>query len=209
MADREREYLHIPRDADFPTLPIPTDFQDYAHAYYIGAKELWEKTGKDRYGGVPWPDNLVYPILFLIHHFLELEMKSGIELTYSIGHITGEITDEQDWWSHNLRKLLSLLKANLAVLDEIPEGRPSEPTCELIEDMAKFGVLGESLRYPLATVAKRKREEAFGNTRIWGLIPDIEATIAAADGAWKDLNGLISYLIDYQDMMIDAQSELS
>ena len=206
MTDSERKYLHIPRDADFPTLPIPTDFQDYSLAYYLGAKELWEKTGKDQPTGVPVPDTLVYPILFLVHHFLELELKSGIELTYSIGHMTGEITDEEDWRSHNLRKLLFLLKANLVILDGMPKGRPTEPTCELIEDMAKFGVLGESLRYPLATVTKKKREEAFGNTRIWGLIPDIEATIAAADEAWKDLNVLISYLGDYEEWSLRTRS---
>ena len=155
------------------------------------------------------PDTLVYPILFLVHHFLELELKSGSALTYSIGNITGKTTEKPDLRSHDLRNLLSLLKANLAILDGMPEGCPSEPTCELIEDMAKFGVLGESLRYPLATVTKKKREKAFGNTRLCGLIPDIGATIAAADGAWEDLNGLISYLVDYEDMMIDAQSELS
>ena len=79
MADSKREYLCIPRGATFPTLPVPTDFQDYSHAYFIGAKTLWEKT-KDQYTGVPIPDNLVYPILFLVHHFLELELKSAIEL---------------------------------------------------------------------------------------------------------------------------------
>ena len=206
MADSECECLRIPKDADFPTLPIPADFQDYSLAYYLGAKELWEKTGKHQPDGVPRPDTLIYPILFLVHHFLELELKSGIELTYSIGHMTGEVTDEQDWRSHNLRKLLLLLKANLAILDGMPEGRPNESTCELIEDMAKFGVLGESLRYPLTTVKKEKREEAFGNTRIWGLIPDIGATIAAADGAWKDLNGLISYLADYEEWSFRTRS---
>ena len=199
MADSERKYLHIPRDAEFPTLTIPTDFQDYSLAYYLGAKELWEKTGKHQPTGVPVPDTLVYPILFLVHHFLELELKSGIELTYSIGYMTGEITEEPDLRSHDLKHLLSLTNAGLAKLAGIPEGRPTKPTCELIEDMAKFGVLGESLRYPLATVTKKKREEAFGNTRIWGLIPDIGATIAAADRAWKDLNGLISYLADYEE----------
>jgi hypothetical protein len=206
MSVTNREYLRIPRNATFPTLPVPTDFQEYAHAYYLGAKELWETTRKHQPTGVPVPDTLVYPILFLVHHFLELELKSGIELTYSIGHMTGEITDEQDWRSHNLRKLLFLLKANLAILDGVPVGRLNEPTCELIEDMAKFGVLGESLRYPLATVTKKKREEAFGNTRIWGLIPDIGATIAAADEAWKDLNVLISYLGDYEEWSLRTRA---
>ena len=208
MAALEREYLRIPRNADFPTLPIPTDFQDYAFAYYLGAKELWEKTGEHQPTGVPVHNPLVFPVLFLVHHFLELELKSGIELTYSIGNRTGEIAEEPDLWSHDLRNLLSLLKANLAILDRMPEGCPNEPTCELIEDMARFGVLGELLRYPLATVTKKKRKQAFGNTRLCGLIPDIGATITAADGAWKDLNGLISYLVDYEDM-IDVQSELS
>ena len=39
----------------FPTLPVPTDFQDYAHAYFIGAKELWgkdwERSGTEEYPG--------------------------------------------------------------------------------------------------------------------------------------------------------------
>ena len=126
VSDLEHEYLRIPRDADFPTLPIPTDFQDYSLAYNLGTKELWETTGKHQPTGVSVPDTLVYPKLFLVHHFLELELKSGIELTNSVGHITGEITDAQDWRSHDLDHLLSLLKANLAILDGMPEGCPSE-----------------------------------------------------------------------------------
>ena len=209
MADREREYLHIPRDADFPTLPIPTDFQDYAHAYYIGAKELWEKTGKDRYRGVPWPDNLVYPILFLVYHFLELELKAGIELTYSIGNMTGEITEKPDWQgrkllSHDLDHLLSLLKANLAKLGGLPNGRPSEPTCKLIEDVAKFGMLGQSLRYPITTVNKKTREKAILEKRLDGFIPDVANVIEEAEKAWLDFGGLISYLIHCEEILIDA-----
>ena len=201
LADTKREYLRIPRDATFPTLPVPTDFQDYAHAYFIGAKALWEKTGKDQYSGVPYPDNLVYPILFLVHHFLELELKSGIELTYSIGNMTGELTEEQGWRSHNLNYLLSILKKNLHTLNYIPEGSPSELTCELIEDMAKFGMLGESLRYPIMTVRKETREKALGRKWPDGLIPDVAAVIGATDKAWLDFGGLISYLIEYKDSL--------
>ena len=128
MTDSDREYLRIPRDATFPTLPVPTDFQEYAFAYYLGAKELWEKTGKDQPNQVPMPNNLVYPILFMIHHFLELELKSGIELTYSIGHMTGELTDEQVWRSHDLNSLLTLMKGNLGrwpvYLKEVPRNQP-------------------------------------------------------------------------------------
>ena len=204
MADSEREYLRIPRDATFPTLPVPTDLEEYAYGYYLGAKNLWKKTGKDHHCGVPIPDNLVYPILFLVHHFLELELKSGIQLTRSIGHMTGEITEEQNWRSHDLDHLLSLLKANLAKLDEIPEGRPSEATCDLIEDMAKFGMLGESLRYPIGTINENTRKKAFGDMRLCGLIPDIPAVIDAAEKAWLDFGGLISYLMNCEEIMIEA-----
>ena len=197
--------MRIPRDATFPTLPVPTDLQEYAHPYFIGAKALWEKTGKDNYRGVPWPDNLVYPILFLVHHFLELELKSGIELTYAIGKMTRELTGVQDWRNHYLNYLLDLIQANLATLDGIPKESPTKPTCELIEDIAKFGVFGESLRYPITTVKPKTRRRAIGQKWPDGLIPDVAAVIAAAEIAWKDFNGLISYLIEYEDMLIESQ----
>ena len=207
MTDSDREYLRIPRDATFPTLPVPTDFQEYAFAYYLGAKELWEKTGKDQPNQVPMPNNLVFPILFMIHHFLELELKSGIELTYSIGHMTGEITDEQVRRSHDLHSLLTLMKGNLGRLAGIPEGSPSESTCRLIEDVNKFGVFGESLRYPLVTVKPKTKRRAMGTEWPKSLIPDISAVIDATDQARKDLGGLISYLMDCEETVIDAKSQ--
>ncbi len=210
MSDLEREYLRIPRDADFPTLPVPTDFQEYAHAYFIGAKELWEKTGKDQNGGVPVPDTLVYPILFLVHHFLELELKSGIELTFSIGNMTGEIAEEPNRGevvprSHDLLSLFSLMKANLAKLDGIPEWRPTESTSQLIEDINKFGVFGESLRYPLVTVNAKAKERAMGTGRPNRLIPDIAAVIELAEKAWLDFGGLISYLMNCEEILIEER----
>ena len=204
MSNSKREYLCIPRDATFPTLPVPTDFQDYAHAYFLGAKELWEKTGKDRLNGVPRPNNLVYPILFLVHHFLELELKSGIQLTYSIGKMTGEITGEQNYWTHDLNSLLSIMQTNLVQLSQIPKGRPTEPTCRLIEDINKFGVFGESLRYPLTDVNPGKRKKAIGEGWPDGLIIDIAAVIAATEKAWEDF-GLVSYLIEYEQMLLDQR----
>ena len=198
----EPNYLRIPRDADFPTLPVPTDFQDYAHAYYLGAKALWEKT-KDQNTGVPHPDNLVYPILFLVHHFLELELKSGVELTYSIGAITGELTEETQWRNHDLNHLLKVLKGNLAALSQVPEWTPTEPTCHLIEDMAKFGMLGESLRYPITTVREKTKIKAIGEEWPDRFIPDCAAVIGLADQAWKDFGGLISYLIEYENSLGD------
>ena len=198
MAYPEQKYLCIPRDATFPALPVPTDFQDYAHAYFIGAKELWEKTGKGRYRGVPVPDNLVYPILFLVHHFLELELKSSVELTYFVGKLTGEITEQQDPWGHDLITLLALLDGNLVKLGEIPKGPLTEPTRELIEDINKFGMFGELLRYPLTNVRPENKEKAIGQTLPDAFIPDVAAVIGAAEKAWLEFGRLISYLMEYR-----------
>ena len=213
MADSEREYLRIPRDATFPTLPVPTDFQEYAHAYFIGAKELWEKSNKfqpTQVDQAPIPDNLVYPILFLIHHFLELELKTGIKLTYSIGNMTGEIAKEPNRRevvprSHDLQRLFSLMKANLAKLDGIPEWSPTESTSQLIEDINEFGMLGESLRYPLPTVNPKTRRRVMGTRWPDGLIPDIAAVIDETDQAWKDLGGLISYLMNCEEILMEER----
>ena len=207
MSVPQREYLRIPRGATFPTLLVPTDFQDYSHAYFIGAKELWEKT-KDQYIGVPIPDNLVYPILFLVHHFLELELKSAIELTNSIGNMTGKITEEPDRrQGHDLNYLLSILQANLAKLNEIPEWSPTETTRELIEDIAKFGVFGEALRYPIRDIGKKKLEDAIGQRWPDGLIADVAAVINAAEKARLDFGGLISYLMEYEHHEQDMRRE--
>lgn len=213
MADSEPEYLRIPRDATFPTLPVPTDFQEYAHAYFVGAKELWEKSNKFQPTPVdqaPIPDNLVYPILFLVHHFLELELKSEIELTYFIGNMTGEMAEEPNWEkgvlrSHDLQGLFSLMKENLAKLDGIPEWSPAESTSQLIEDINKFGVFGESLRYPLATVNPKTKRRAMGTSWPDGLIPDIAAVIDATDQTRKDLGGLISCLLNCEEILMEER----
>ena len=213
MADSKREYLRIPRDATFPTLPVPTDFQAYAFAYYLGAKELWEKSNKfqpTQVDQAPIPDNLVYPILFLVHHFLELELKTGIVLTYSIGNMTGEIAEEPNWGkgvlrSHDLQGLFSLIKENLAKLDGIPEWSPTESTCRLIEDVNKFGVFGESLRYPLATVNPKAQRRAMGTKWPDGLIPDIAAAIELTEKAWSDFGGLVSYLMNCEEILIEER----
>ena len=146
--------------------------------------------------------------LFLVHHFLELELKSGIELTYSIGNMTGEITEERNWRNHDLNCLLSILQENLARLKEVPEGRPSPTSRELIEDMARFGMLGESLRYPITNVNKATKEKAIGEGLPDGLIPDTKAVIELAYQAWLDFSGLISYLIRYEDYLSARRTDV-
>ena len=94
-----------------------------------------------------------------------------------------------------------------AKLNSVPEGSPTQPTCHLIEDIAKFGVFGESLRYPITTVSAKFRHKAIGPSWPDSLVVDWEAVIAAAEKAEKDFTGLISYLIDYEDKLIKYHQE--
>ena len=153
------------------------------------------------------PQHLVYPILFLVHHFLELELKSAIQLTYSIGYLTGELAKQQINRTHNLNDLLCLLKLNLAKLDTVPDGSPTQGTSHFIEDVAKFGVFGESLRYPITTIEAKTRRKAIGSNWPDGLIVEMEAVIDQAKKAEGDFVGLISYLLEYEDKLIDYERE--
>ena len=97
-------YLRIPRDATFPTLPLSESFTEYAHAYYLAVTYLWDSIPK-RHGVVPHPDNLVFPILFLIHQYLELELKETLSLIYSIGRMTGSLTPSPEELKANKTKM--------------------------------------------------------------------------------------------------------
>ena len=121
--------------------------------------------------------------------------------------MTGEISEQRDYWWHDLNSLLCLMQANLAKLDEIPEWSPKETTRELIEDMAKFGVFGEALRYPITTIKMKTLKKAGVDRWPDGLIPDVEAVIASAENAWRDFGGLISYLMEYERYVRDLRSE--
>ena len=46
MAEKQFNSSRNPMGSNFPTLPAPTDFQDYAHAYFMPAKDIWKNTGR-------------------------------------------------------------------------------------------------------------------------------------------------------------------
>ena len=108
----------------------------------------------------PRPDWLVWPVLFLLHHFIELELKEVITLSGSIGTQLG-VKVAQSTEGHNLPKLLAVVDSNLTRLAPEVGVRDlgeslflSISSRELIEDLQEFGGGGEYFRYPV----KRSRE---------------------------------------------------
>lgn len=199
-----RRYLRIPRDATFPTLNLPETFEEYAFAYYLAATHLWD--GIPKHLGVPRPDSLVHPILFLIHHYLELEMKQVIVLSYSIGSVTGELAPKMLNHSHDLSSLLSLMDSNLAELGTVPkESLLSRETRDMIDDMNKFGMLGQALRYPYHTVNSKVVTKMFGSDLPDSLIPDIPAVMKLVEEASREFNCLIGYLLEYDQALFDSR----
>jgi hypothetical protein len=200
-----RNYLRIPRDATFPTLPLSEHFEEYAHAYYLAAKYLWDAVPKS-YGGVPRPDNLVHPILFLVHHFLELKLKQVIVLSYAIGSMTGELTPNENDRTHDLSSLLRLADSHLDRIEAVPKPLPlSGQTRLFIEDMNKFGMMGEALRYPYHSVKAVVIQRMVGPDFPDAIIPDLPAVIGSVEKAQDEFGGLISYLIEYDRALFEMQ----
>jgi hypothetical protein len=203
-----RKHLSIPRDATFPSLPFSEEFGEYSDAYYLAAKQVWDTCDKSSGGPVPvpMPDNLVFPILFLIHHYLELELKQAITLCYSIGDMTGKLTPGDPDKTHDLSKLLTSMESLLAKLDGVPDKPPfSEESRALIEDINEFGMLGEALRYPHHTVNSSKGKELIGPGFLMYMIVDIAAVMPKVEKASHEFNGLIGFLCSREQSLFEAR----
>ena len=72
--------MKIPRDTTFPVLTRPETYDVYGHAYWLAASNLFDcYWGAD--GVVPTPDYLTMPVLYLLHHYIELELKEVIRIS--------------------------------------------------------------------------------------------------------------------------------
>lgn len=135
------EYLHIPRDANSPGQQIPNTFGILGMAYYEAAEILWGKAPKNGHTLLS-PDYLAIPLLFLLHHFVEVELKEVIELS----RLLGDEGAKQVPLTHDLLELLKSANLNLNALGDEP--CLDEESKNLVEDLQKFGSAGVALRYP-------------------------------------------------------------
>ena len=142
--------VQIPRTSTSPTFHHCETFEEYAEAYFVAAKTLWEAIPKLECR-VPRPDHVILPVLFLLYHFIELELKQVILLSASVGTLSGRPVADVPDTTHDLRQLLDVAESNLAALDLGNQSFLTEQQLNLIEDLQSFCAYGVPPRYPTHT----------------------------------------------------------
>ena len=193
--------MKIPRDADYPALTRPETYDVYANAYWLAVRKLF-----DCYWGansaVPTPDFLIMPVLYLLHHYVELELKEVIHLSYDVGGRVQKIVKPlPSGGGHGLTDLVKIATANTEQL--FPEETPllDKKLYEAIEDLEEFGSKGEGLRYP-ETKPKQGGEPTI-SPRYVANVPDV---MLAFNDIRKRLNGCVGWLHEYQHYLQDRES---
>ena len=193
--------MKIPRDATFPVLTRPETYDVYANAYWLAARELFDRYwGSD--GVAPTPDYLIMPVLYLLHHYIELELKEVIRLSYEVGMRAGKTVNPlPSGGSHGLTRLLKIATANTEQV--CPEETPllDDKLHEVIEDLEEFGTKGEGLRYP-----ETKPNQGSKPTISQYYVANVPEVMLALKDVRQRLNGCVGWLYGYQDYLLDAES---
>ncbi len=197
------QYMKVPRDATFPSLTRPEGFNVYAHAYWLAADKLFRAYWVSD-ESAPTPDYLVMPVLFLLHHYIELELKEIIRMSFWVGNEEDKpVQDLPTKGRHILTKLLQIAEGNLKEI--YPEETPllDENSKNIIEDLEDFGSRGEGLRYPETNPEKGSKP-----TISPGYIADVRAVMTAMKQVRRRFNGCIGWLHDYQQNYLSLGEDL-
>ena len=187
----------LPRDAGHPTLgPFATDVAR-GEAYYLAAGKLWETINGSRH--TPHPDSLVFPVLLLLHHFLELELKEVIRATFSIGTMIGKEQMKKVTFTHDLTELLSDVDSNLETLGMNNPGPLSNSSHDMIVDLGEFSANGEALRYAYDTKGRPTLPPYY--------VVNLKAVMDVMAETWVELGGAIGLLRDREDAEADIRSQ--
>ena len=196
MSD-QLDYPRIPREATFPAIGLPPTLTEYADAYSSAVAILWKAVPKS--AGQPSPDHLSFPILFLVHHCLEAEIKEAITLSYAIRRASGDETPDGPNFIHDLVKLGKVLDSTLAVTPGFESTAIREEDSLLLEDLDKFAPDGQVLRYPYLTVNKKPTGDLNRTA-----VVDIPAVMKAFKELHGWMVGLVSELIEVDHAYWDA-----
>ena len=173
----------------FPSLTRPEGFDVYAHAYWLAAKQLYEAYWGDD-GMAPIPDYLIMPVLFLIHHYIELELKEIIRMSFCVGWESQKpVSKLPSKPSHSLTNLLEIAEGNLKEIcpDEMP--LLDLQSKDMIEDLEEFGSKGEGLRYP-----ETNPNQGSNPTISESYVADVNAVMTAMKPIRDRFNGCIGWL---------------
>ena len=193
--------MKIPRGADFPVLTRPETYDVYANAYWLAARKLFDcYWGAD--GDVPTPDFLIMPVLYLLHHYLELELKEVIRVSYDVGvREQKNVEPLPSGGGHGLTKLTKIAAANTKQVCSEEASLLDEESHKVIEDLEKFGSKGEGLRYP-ETKPKQGGKPTKPTISPY-YVADVPAVMLAFENIRKRLNGCVGWLYEYQDYSQD------
>ena len=187
----------LPRDADYPTLGPSASNIAHGEAYYLAAKKLWKAINGSR--DVPHPDSLVFPLLFLLHHFLELELKEVIRATFSIGSLIGAADLKPPRTNtHDLKVLLSDVDCNLEVLGLLNASPFSQKSRDFMVDLEEFSPKSEALRYPFDKAGKPTLPPYY---RV-----NMPKIMEIVDKTREEFGGALGYLLDREDTEIVIRS---
>ena len=195
----ERTWLAIPNGARYPTLSRLESFDAYAQVYYSAATMLWKSADKNHAGILRPNDNLVMPILYLLHHFVELELKEVINLTASVGSLTGVKVEELPDSTHDLRQLLRVATANLDALGH-GDSPLSEEARNIILGLEQFSPHGEAFRYPSRTIRQGGMP-----TMPESFVVDMPPVMNAMNNCWHEFAGRIGFLDNAEQMLFDPR----
>ena len=133
------------------------------------------------------------PHVFLIHHFLELELKEVIRATFSIGTMEGNESVESPPISHDLTRLLALADSNLEKLGLGEAMSISRETRDIMEDLERFSSRGEAFRYPTSGEKKPLLPKQY--------IADVASLMKIMDKTLKECLGITAELVGREECL--------
>ena len=132
------------------------------------------------------------PVLFLLHHFVELELKEIIRLSSCLCEREGKPNQKlPEHGDHSIIRLLDISENNLKEIspDEMP--LLDEKSKGIVEDLEEFGSKGEGLRYP-ETIPKYGSDPTISPS----YVANVRAVMTVMTQMRSRFNGCIGWLDD-------------
>lgn len=120
----------------------PTQWHIYAEGYHTAAENLYALWKASRC----CPDYLVFPMVFLYRHYVELRLKELIQAADSLLELP------RDWQcNHNLVDLWNLLRPRITQIWPDEPERDSKNAGRLISELSAHDKTSSVFRYPVDT----------------------------------------------------------
>jgi hypothetical protein len=129
---------------DWPTGGDTTGLHRFAEGYRLAAERLVRSIVEDT-SRAKYVDALVYPVLFLYHHYMEVRLKQIIQEGYYL-------LDKDDRFPkhHNILELWEQAKGIACELNKGADRTPLNAVDHVVRELASISPNAEGYRYPFA-----------------------------------------------------------